>query len=91
MKQNGNKIIIGIPAMAGYLNVSEPTIYEYIKQGMPGGKVCGRWHFHIDNVMRWFEVETGKSWKELPAELIMDEKIYNSQMPVNPKKHLKNT
>jgi hypothetical protein len=55
MANNGCRIIIGLGSMAGYLNVSKPTISTYIKMGMPGNLIGNRWHFHLDLVDVWFK------------------------------------
>jgi hypothetical protein len=61
MKNNGNhsKVIIGIPALAGVLKVSEPTVYQYLKMGMPGIKIGGAWHFHIENINLRCNIRSG--------------------------------
>lgn len=57
MKSNNNgcRIMIGLQTMAGYLNVSKPTVSSYIKMGMPGNLIGNRWHFHLDHVDKWFK------------------------------------
>ena len=56
MNRNGNKsgLIIGINPLAQFLGVSEPTVYEYLKMGMPGQKIRGNWHFHKIHIEAFF-------------------------------------
>lgn len=46
--------------MANYLGVSRPKVQDYIKAGMPGCFLYGKWHFHIENVDAWFRALTSK-------------------------------
>ena len=46
-------LIIGISKLSEILGVSKPTISQYIKLGMPCGRVGNRWHFHLTNVDKW--------------------------------------
>ena len=72
MEQNGQKLILGIENLANYLNVSKPTINQYIKLGMPCGRVGNRWHFHSENVDRWIKNDLTNAkyeGKEDPANL----------------------
>lgn len=55
MENNGLKLIIGISKLAERLDVSRPTISQFIKMGMPCGRVGNRWHFHLENVDRWLK------------------------------------
>ena len=55
-----SKVIIGTSQMANYLGVSRPKIQDYLKAGMPGFFLSGKWHFHTDNVDAWFRSLTAK-------------------------------
>jgi len=52
---NESKVIIGTEQMAKYLGVSRPSISQYLKMGMPGNIIGGKWHFHLDLVDDWFK------------------------------------
>ena len=62
---NSTGLIIGIPKLAEYLKCSVPTVYKYIKLGLPGERVDGQWHFHIENIERFWKDTTNK--KQDPA------------------------
>ena len=49
-----SRVLIGIPSLCAYLSVSRPTIYKYLKRGMPGIRIDGTWHFHADHVEEFF-------------------------------------
>ena len=55
MSENNSKIIIGTERLANFLGVSRPTISTYVKMGMPGNIIGGKWHFHLDLVNDWFK------------------------------------
>jgi predicted transcriptional regulator len=57
MENNGAKLIIGIKNLAEHLGVSRPAISQFIKMGMPCGRVGKRWHFHIENIDRWLKTD----------------------------------
>jgi hypothetical protein len=75
MANNGCRIIIGLGSMAGYLNVSKPTISTYIKLGMPSNRLNNVWHFHLDLVDRWFKEMCAAQYKGEtdPSDLEADE------------------
>jgi hypothetical protein len=62
LKNDGSKLIIGIDALADRLNVSRQLVSQYIKLGMPCGRVGVKWHFHIENVDRWLMRITNKRY-----------------------------
>ena len=49
-----SRVIIGLGPMAKVLQVSIPTVYMYLREGMPGRKIGGQWHFHTVPVDKWF-------------------------------------
>ena len=55
-----SRVIIGIQQMANYLGISRFKINDYIKAGMPGCFISGKWHFHIENVDLWFRSLTAR-------------------------------
>jgi excisionase family DNA binding protein len=71
MQSNGEKLVIGISGLAEKLGVSRPTISEYIRLGMPCGRVGRRWHFHLDNIDKWLIGMTSAKYegKEDPESL----------------------
>jgi phage terminase Nu1 subunit (DNA packaging protein) len=78
LKSNGNhsKVIIGISELAAILSVSEPTVKQYLKMGMPGVKIGGAWHFHIENINLWFQKITA----------VKPDENFDLERAVNPKK-----
>ena len=56
MTNNGNRsgLIVGVRAVAEFLNVSHPTIYRYLKMGMPGTRIDGIWFFHKANIEKFW-------------------------------------
>jgi phage terminase Nu1 subunit (DNA packaging protein) len=63
MSKNGCLLIIGIKNLAKYLEVSAPTVSQYIRLGMPCGRIGARWHFHLDNVDRWLIALTSAKYR----------------------------
>ena len=49
-----SRVIIGLGPIAKVLQVSIPQIYVYMREGMPGKKIGGHWHFHSVAVDNWF-------------------------------------
>ena len=62
-------VIVGIPNLAEYLNVSRQTVYRYLSLGMPGNKIGDTWHFHSENVELWFKKNTMAIRKDLLEEI----------------------
>ena len=60
MQSDTANIIIGLKTLAIVLKVGKGTIYEYMKLGMPGSLIAGKWHFHLKNIERWFEEITNE-------------------------------
>lgn len=56
-----SKVIIGLGPMASVLRVSVPQVYNYMREGMPGDKIGGQWHFHSVAVDDWFYERCSKS------------------------------
>jgi excisionase family DNA binding protein len=74
LENNGSKLIIGIEKLAEELGVSKPTISQYIKLGMPCGRVGTRWHFHLENVDKWLMKLTSARYKgEADPQTLEDE------------------
>lgn len=55
-----SKVIIGISQIANYLGISRFKVSDYIRLGMPGCFIGGKWHFHIENIDLWFRSKTAK-------------------------------
>ena len=49
-----SRVLIGLASLCSYLGVTRPTIYKYLRMGMPGIRVAGVWHFHADHVEEFF-------------------------------------
>lgn len=49
-----SRVLIGLASLCSYLGVTRPTIYKYLKMGMPGVRIQGTWHFHADHVEEFF-------------------------------------
>jgi phage terminase Nu1 subunit (DNA packaging protein) len=75
LENNGSKLIVGIDALAERLNVSRQLVGQYIKLGMPCGRVGVKWHFHFDNVDRWLrnKLANAKYEGEADPETLEDE------------------
>lgn len=69
---NKSKVLIGLPAIAGYLSISEPTVRRYIAAGMPCNYFCNRWHFHVENVDLWFKALTKHQFRDIDPEKISE-------------------
>jgi excisionase family DNA binding protein len=63
MENNGAKLIVGIEKLAKILQVSKPTISQFIKMGMPCNRVGKLWHFHFDNVDKWLMAMTSAKYE----------------------------
>jgi len=63
MQNNGAKLVIGIENLAEALGVTKPTVYQYIKLGMPCNRIGNRFHFHLDNVNLWLIAITGGKYE----------------------------
>ena len=46
-------VIIGVAKMARILNVSRPTIYRYIDNGMPCSRPFDKFIFDLEEVNKW--------------------------------------
>lgn len=73
MSNKEQNIIKGLRDLENYLrdiglNTSRPTIMKYIDAGLPCWNFQGTYHFHKDNVDRFFKVMTSKSIKNPPEE-----------------------
>ena len=77
MENNGAKLIIGIENLAESLGVSKSTVSEYMRLGMPCGRVGRRWHFHLDNIDQWLVAMTSAKYegKEDPESLEDQEEL----------------
>ena len=53
-----SRVLIGLASVCDFLGVTRPTIYQYLKLGMPGAKLAGTWHFHIDHIEEFFRRKT---------------------------------
>ena len=49
-----SRVLIGLASLCSYLGVTRPTIYKYLRMGMPGVRIAGTWHFHADHVEEFF-------------------------------------
>ena len=61
IEQVVSRVIIGLGPMAAVLKVSIPLVYGYMREGMPGDKIGGQWHFHSVAVDNWFFERCSKS------------------------------
>lgn len=67
--QSKSGLMIGIGSVAEFLGVSEKQIYNFLRWGMPGGRLNGVWYFHKENVETWWRGITAVPGnKQLPAE-----------------------
>lgn len=76
MNSNNNlRVIIGTERLANVLGVSRPTVSVYIKMGMPGNLIGGKWHFHLDLIEDWFKNKCYAQYKgdKNPDEIEADE------------------
>lgn len=58
MMNQKSRVLIGLASLCAYLGVTKPTIYKYLKLGMPGVRIGGTWHFHADHVEEFFRRQT---------------------------------
>lgn len=84
------KLLIGAKAIAGYLTISKPTFYKFVREGftLPDGKrirlpvtvIDKKWYAHADNLDEFFKIVTLSPVKEIPDEKEEeeDEAISNS-------------
>jgi hypothetical protein len=63
-----SRVIIGLGPIAKILQVSVPQIYVYMREGMPGKKIGGHWHFHSVAVDNWFLVECSETADKCEVE-----------------------
>lgn len=75
MSEESPKIIIGLNTLANVLKVSKNTVYQYMKMGMPGKLINGKWHFHWNNIEKWFENATNEVVED--PENIQEENMIN--------------
>lgn len=68
MSNKDHNIIKGLRDLEEYLNMTRPTIMKYIDAGLPCWYFNAIYHFHKDNVDRFFKAMTGKSIKDPPEE-----------------------
>jgi hypothetical protein len=68
MKNTGksNKVLIGAQAIQGYLDISEPTFYKFVKLGLPAVVIDNRWYAHADNLDNFFQKATNVRMKQVP-------------------------
>jgi predicted transcriptional regulator len=72
-------LIIGVGTLADYLNVSRPTVYRYLRAGLPGYYVQadaakrGTWHFHIENVEAFFKKLTAIKMKTISEDMFEED------------------
>ena len=51
-----NESVLTIKQIAGYLNVTERTIYNLLQRGeLPGFKVGVAWRFRKEDIDRWIQ------------------------------------
>lgn len=67
-------LLIGVKAAAEHLQVSRPTIYKYMKLGMPAfpvpsGKGRFTYHFYVDNIEAFWSKLTKMSIKN-PEKIV---------------------
>jgi len=55
MSDENPKIIIGLRTLAKVLGVGVNSVNVYMKMGLPGKMIAGKWHFHWSNIENWFE------------------------------------
>lgn len=58
----------GKGSIGEYLGVSKPTVYKYIKMGMPSTLIFGTLYSHALNIEEWFKMITRRQIKDLPDE-----------------------
>jgi hypothetical protein len=84
MNDNASKkLLIGAKAIAGYLTISKPTFYEFVREGvvLPDGRrirlpatvIKKVWYAHADNLDEFFKVITLSPAKDIPDEMEEDE------------------
>jgi hypothetical protein len=49
------KILIGLDAIKGYLQISEPTFKKFLRMGLPARVIDSRWYAHKDNLDLYFQ------------------------------------
>jgi len=86
MNENASKkLLIGAKAIAGYLTISKPTFYKFVREGvtLPDGKrirlpatvIDKVWYAHADNLDEFFKIITLSPVKEIPDEREENEAI----------------
>jgi len=65
---NDSNIIKGLQDLADYLKMTRPTAVKYIDAGLPCWYFNSTYHFHKENVDRFFKAVTAKSIKNPPEE-----------------------
>ena len=53
-----SRVLIGLASVCDFLGVTRPTIYQYLRLGMPGARIAGVWHFHSDHIEEFFRRKT---------------------------------
>lgn len=71
-----SRVLIGLASLCSYLGVTKPTIYKYLRMGMPGVRIAGTWHFHADHVEEFFRRLTIQKEKSITLEIVEDEDAF---------------
>ena len=76
MSGQKSRVLIGLASLCAYLGVTKPTIYKYLRLGMPGVRIAGTWHFHADHVEEFFRRLTIQKDRINAPEELEDEEAF---------------
>lgn len=62
MKSMNGRTLLTLKEVAGYLRISETTLYNLARRGeIPAVKVVNKWRFRKEDIDYWLEKQTNKS------------------------------